>query len=183
MVRSKNKFELKKEIMIKLKVILIALITIVIGACAQEKTVFPQEALSAKLMSLKGENINLDAVLDKHHGKTIVLDIWASWCGDCIKGLPLVKELQKQTKSDDLVYVFLSVDRKEESWKKAITKRNIVGDHYLVSSGSMKGTLGKSIDLDWIPRYMVIGKDGSIKLYKAIKANDSKILEAIKADK
>ena len=169
--------------MIKFKVVLIALVAIVISACAQEKTAFPQEALSAKLISLNGENVNLDTVLEKHKGKTILLDIWASWCGDCIKGLPLVKELQAQTKSDDLVYVFLSVDRKEESWKKAITKRNIIGDHYLVASKSMKGALGKAIDLDWIPRYMVIGKDGSIKLYKAIKANDPKVLEAIKADR
>ncbi|PHS05897.1 MAG: alkyl hydroperoxide reductase [Kordia sp.] len=169
--------------MMKFKIVLIALVVIVISACAQEKTIFPQEALSAKLMSLKGENVTLEDVLKKHQGKTIVLDIWASWCSDCIKGLPLVKALQEQTKSDDLEYVFLSVDRKLDKWKSAIDKRNIIGDHYLVSSGSMKGSLGKSIDLDWIPRYMVIGKDGSIKLYKAIKANDAKILEAIKADK
>lgn len=169
--------------MMKFKIVLIAFVAIVISACAQEKTAFPQEALSAKLLSLKGENVTLEDVLKKHHGKTIVLDIWASWCSDCIKGLPLVKALQKQTKSDDLEYVFLSVDRKQDKWKTAIDKRNIVGDHYLVTSGSMKGALGKSIDLNWIPRYMVIGKDGSIKLYNAIKADDSKILEAIKADK
>ncbi len=169
--------------MMKFKIVLIALATLVISACAQEKTAFPQEALSAKLMSLKGDNVTLDDVLKKHQGKTIVLDIWASWCSDCIKGLPLVKALQEETKSDDLEYVFLSVDRKQDKWKTAIDKREIVGDHYLITSGSMKGALGKSIDLNWIPRYMVVGKDGSIKLYKAIKANDSKILEAIKADK
>lgn len=171
----------------KIIIALIAISTIIISACAQEKkelpTVFPQEALSAKLMSIAGENLTLKTVLEKHKGKTIVIDIWASWCGDCIKGLPLVKELQTKVKSDDLEFVFLSVDRKEQNWKNAITKRNIVGDHYLVSSKSMKGALGKSIDLDWIPRYMVIGKNGNIKLYKAVKANDSRILEAIKADK
>jgi len=167
----------------KFKIALIALITIVISACAQEKTIFPQEALSAKLTSLTGENATLESVLESHKGKTIVLDIWASWCGDCLKGLPLVKKLQEQTKSDDVVYVFLSVDKKQKSWKAAIEKRNIVGNHFLVSSGSMKGALGKSIDLDWIPRYMVVGKDGTIKLYKAVKANDSRILDAIKVDR
>jgi len=167
----------------KFKMALIALITIVISACAQEKTIFPQEALSAKLTSLAGEEATLESVLESHKGKTIVLDIWASWCGDCLKGLPLVKKLQEQTKSDDVVYLFLSVDQKQKNWKVAIEKRNIVGNHFLVSSGSMKGALGKSIDLDWIPRYMVVGKDGTIKLYKAVKANDSRILDAIKADK
>ena len=167
----------------KFKIALIALIAIIVSACAQDKVAFPQEALSAKLTSLDGKNATLESVLESHKGKTIVLDIWASWCGDCLKGLPLVKELQEQTKSDDVVYVFLSVDKKQNSWKSAIEKRNIVGNHFLVSSGSMKGTLGKSIDLDWIPRYMVVGKDGTIKLYKSVKANDSRILNAIKADK
>ena len=166
----------------KLKIVLIALVAIVMSACAQEKTAFETTTLSEKFMALDGTEVTLQNILDKHKGKTIVIDVWASWCSDCLKGLPLVKELQEKTAADDLVYVFLSVDKKKESWKAAITKRNINGDHYFVPTG-MKGSFGKAINLDWIPRYMVVGKDGSIKLYKAIKANDSKILEAINADK
>ena len=166
----------------KLKIVLIALVAIVMSACAQEKTAFETTTLLEKFMALDGTEVSLQNILDKHKGKTIVIDVWASWCSDCLKGLPLVKELQEKTAADDLVYVFLSVDKKKESWKAAITKRNINGDHYFVPTG-MKGSFGKAINLDWIPRYMVVGKDGSIKLYKAIKANDSKILEAINADK
>ena len=167
----------------KLKIVLAAFIAIVISACAQEQTTaFETTTLSEKFMTLDGTEVTLQNILDKHKGKTVVIDVWASWCGDCLKGLPLVKELQEKTVSDDLAYVFLSVDKKKESWKAAITKRNINGDHYFVPTG-MKGSFGKAINLDWIPRYMVVGKDGSIKLYKAIKANDSKILEAIYADK
>ena len=166
----------------KFKIALMALITIIVSACAQDEVAFPPEALSAKLTSLDGGNTTLESVLENYKGKTVVIDVWASWCGDCLKSLPLVKELQEKTISDDLVYVFLSVDKKQANWKAAIKKRNIVGDHYFLPSG-MKGVFGEAIDLDWIPRYMVIGKDGTIKLYKAIKANDSKILEAIKEDK
>lgn len=166
----------------KLKIVLIALVAIVMSVCAQEKTAFETTTLSEKFMALDGSEVTLQNILDKHKGKTVVIDVWASWCSDCLKGLPLVKELQEKTAADDLVYVFLSVDKKKESWKAAITKRNINGDHYFVPTG-MKGSFGKAINLDWIPRYMVVGKDGSIKLYKAIKANDSKILEAINADK
>ena len=76
---------------------------------------------------------------------------------------------------------FLSLDKKKANWKAAIDKRKIKGDHYFITSG-WEGPIGKSVDLDWIPRYMVVGKDGKIKLYKAIKANDEKILETVKAD-
>lgn len=173
--------------MMKFKILLIAFLTVVLSARAQEKTIFPKEALTAKLENTKGRQVTLATVLDKHKGKTIVLDVWASWCSDCIKGLPLLQELQKKTEKNDVVYVFLSVDRKQDRWKKAIKERNIVGDHYFVNSnlknGGMKGALGKAIDLNWIPRYMVVGKNGTIKLYNAIKADDKKIIEAINADK
>ena len=42
-----------------------------------------------------------------------------------------------------------------------------------------KGAFGTFLDLDWIPRYMVIDKQGNIKLFKATKATDIKIIEAI----
>jgi hypothetical protein len=44
----------------------------------------------------------------------------------------------------------------------------------------MKGVFGQSIDLDWIPRYMVIDQTGKIALYKAIEADDAKIAAVIK---
>ena len=43
----------------------------------------------------------------------------------------------------------------------------------------MKSEFGKAIDLDWIPRYMVIDQKGQIALYNAIDANDKKISETI----
>jgi hypothetical protein len=52
------------------------------------------------------------------------------------------------------------------------------GEHFWVEEG-MKGVFGKSIDLDWIPRYMVVDQRGNIALYKAIEANDPKLAEAI----
>lgn len=165
----------------KLKIIIIAFISLISCSNTTPKTEFPKEALADKLLALDGSETTLGEVLERYKGRTVVIDIWASWCGDCIKGLPLVKALQEQTKEDNIKYLFLSLDKKQSAWKNAIKKRNIDGDHYFIPSG-WKGPIGNAVDLDWIPRYMVVGKDGKIKLYKAVKANDIKILEAIKAD-
>jgi hypothetical protein len=43
----------------------------------------------------------------------------------------------------------------------------------------MKGKFGKSIKLDWIPRYMIIDKNGKIALYKATESTDPKIEETL----
>jgi hypothetical protein len=91
--------------------------------------------------------------------------------------MPKVKALQKE--NPDLVYLFLSMDKSYEKWKIGIDKYNVKGEHYLVTDG-MKGVFGKSIDLDWIPIYMVVDKTGKIALYKAIEADDETLITIIK---
>jgi hypothetical protein len=44
----------------------------------------------------------------------------------------------------------------------------------------MKGSFGKSIDLDWIPRYIVIDKKGKVVLYRAIESDFEKIETELK---
>jgi len=77
------------------------------------------------------------------------------------------------------VFLFLSLDKTTENWKKAIKTFKIKGEHYYIASG-WKGDFCSSIDLDWIPRYIVINPEGEIALYKAIKADDSRIESILK---
>ena len=44
----------------------------------------------------------------------------------------------------------------------------------------MKGNFGKSINLDWIPRYILIDKTGTVAKYKAIEANDEALISLLK---
>lgn len=44
----------------------------------------------------------------------------------------------------------------------------------------MKGKFGKAIDLDWIPRYIVIDKKGKIAIYRAIETDFDKINATLK---
>ena len=143
---------------------------------AQEKT-FTTEALNDVFLTTEEKEITFFEILDIHKGKTIFIDIWAGWCSDCIKGMPKVKKLQKKNKN--IVFLYLSLDKSTEKWKKAIKTFDVTGEHYYIKSG-WKGGFCSSIDLDWIPRYMVVNPEGEIVLYKAIKADDEKISEALK---
>jgi len=130
----------------------------------EEPVVFSKEALQDVLLTTEGEAITFQNILDNHKGKTILIDVWASWCGDCLKSLPKVKEEQK--KYPNVEFVFLSLDKKIKSWKKGIKKYEISGHHYYLKSG-WKGSLGNFLNLDWIPRYMVIDKNQNIKVFYA----------------
>ena len=91
--------------------------------------------------------------------------------------MPKVKALQKQY--PNATYLFLSLDKKQTVWKKGIKKYKVTGEHYFMQSG-WDGAFGAFVNLDWIPRYMVVDSNGNIKLFKATKANDKAIAKALK---
>jgi len=138
---------------------------------------FSEEALNNTFITLQGESVTFQSILDRYKGRTILLDIWASWCRDCIVGLSNLKKVQKD--NPDVVYLFLSLDKSQQSWKNGIDKYGIVGAHYFMQSG-WEGDFGSFVDLDWIPRYMVINPEGTIALFRAIKANDPEIAKHLK---
>ena len=158
------------------KIIYIAFICLCITSCeAQpEPKQFSQEALNATFIDIEDESVTFQKILDANKGQTVLIDIWASWCRDCIVGLPDLKALQDEYK--DVTYVFLSMDKTQKSWKNSIKKYDIIGEHYFMPSG-WKGPFSDFLDLDWVPRYMVIDAESNIKLFRAIKASDPKIKE------
>ncbi|MBD0778008.1 TlpA family protein disulfide reductase [Maribacter sp. ANRC-HE7] len=159
--------------------ILITFLTVLLTR-AQEHT-FSQAALNDSLVSLIGDKVTFDSLIKAHKGKTILLDIWASWCKDCVVGMPTVKKLKEEF--PEIAFVYISLDRNAASWKKGIKRFGISnGSHFWASEG-WKSDLFKDIDLDWIPRYMVLDAQGNIKLYKAIKASDKEIVKQLRKSK
>ncbi len=140
-------------------------------------TQFSEEALKDMLIGLDDSKLTFREVLYNNKGKKIFIDVWASWCKDCIVGFPKVKEIQKEF--PEVVYVFLSTDRSNPSWKRAISKYNLKGLHYNLPKGMNEGDFVDFLNSNWMPRYMVVDETGKISLYKATKATDKKIIEAL----
>lgn len=146
-------------------------------SCANDqKTSFSQEALSETLLTTEGSQLAFQDVLQKQEGKTVVIEVWASWCGDCIKAMPKIKELQAN--NPDVAFIFISMDKTADKWKIGIDKHELKGDHYMAND-QMKGVFANAIDLDWIPRYIIVDKTGKIALYRAIETDFDKINETL----
>lgn len=161
------------------KIVLLLLIVTISVSCskAQDKTSFSEKAMSEIMIDKEGNEVPYSKIIDQYKGKKVVIDVWASWCGDCVAGMPRVKELQSTY--PDVIFLFLSLDRDFNSWKKGVKKYKLKGEHYYVPAG-WKSDFNKSIELDWIPRYMVVASTGEIVLYNAKVATDTKLEEAIK---
>jgi len=84
-----------------------------------------------------------------------------------------------QADNPNVDYVFISMDKSFEKWQAGIEKHELKGYHYWATDG-MKGEFGKSINLDWIPRYIILDKKGKIIIYRAIETDFDKINEQLK---
>ena len=146
----------------------------------QAQTEFSTESLNAILIDTENQAISFEEILKQNKGKTVVIEVWASWCSDCIKSMPQVKDLKE--KFPEVTFVNLSCDKTFEAWKSGIEKHEVTGENYLIKDG-MKGEFGTSIKLDWIPRFIVINKEGKIVLFRVIEKDFNKIIESIETSK
>ena len=164
-----------------MKKIALSFILAIIGfGCSNaQKTEFNKESLDKKLTTTDNTEISFETVLKNQRGKVTVIEIWASWCSDCVKAMPKVKEMQANNPNVD--YVFISMDKAFDKWKTGIEKHELTGKHYWVNDPKMmKGEFGKSIDLDWIPRYIILDKNAKIVTYRAIETDFEQINTTLK---
>lgn len=152
----------------RLKLVALVVAFIAFNCTSQVPTTFSEKALNDTFITLEGESIPFKQILEEHKGKTILIDVWASWCKDCITGLPKVKELQET--NQEIAFVFLSLDKSIPKWKNGIEKYQLEGNHYFMQSG-WKGDFGKFLKLNWIPRYLVVDANQNISVYKEIEVN------------
>ncbi|SFI07938.1 TlpA family protein disulfide reductase [Halpernia frigidisoli] len=141
------------------------------------KTGFSKEALAQTITMQDGKKTTMSKILAKHKGKIVLVDLWASWCGDCVKAMPEAEKLKE--KNPDIDFIYLSLDRKEDSWKNGIVKHKISGSENYWFADGWKNEFNNYIDLNWIPRYMVINQKGKIAKYYAIVPQDPEIQKTI----
>ncbi len=163
--------------MIKIFLFFFLFLVVLVGCNFQSQTAFSEEVLNDSFLDFNNKQIELKEILNNNKGQKILINAWASWCRDCVAGFPNLKEFQKNNPT--VKYVFLSTDRSVFSWKKAIKKYNIKGEHYFMKNG-LNSDFGDFLNSNWIPRYLVVNENGAISLFKAKKITDKRIVEALK---
>lgn len=97
-------------------------------------------------------------------GKYVVLDFWASWCPDCRKDMPKMKELYEKY-GNKVVFVGVSLDTDAEKWTKYVSDNGL--DWIQLSElkkWKKETTVPDAYNVNWIPSTYIIDKKGKIVL-------------------
>jgi thiol-disulfide isomerase/thioredoxin len=121
---------------------------------------------------LDGEKV----LVSQFQGKVIVVSFWATWCGYCMKELPILEGMQKVAGRDNLEVIavntedgdtFRRVSRKLKDWTMGLAFD--------------PGKVGaKAYGVSGIPHLVIIGRDGHI--VQVYRGYGEETLERIVAD-
>lgn len=102
--------------------------------------------------------------LSSFHGKVVVVSFWATWCGYCMKEMPILAGLQIQANEHQLPLQVISIDSKE-SHSTFITSAKMIRKRLpnLVLSWDRDGRIGEPYGAGKvIPVMVMLHKDGTV---------------------
>ena len=111
----------------------------------------------------------IDALGDKHpvsdfRGRCVVLDFFATWCGDCRKDLPEMKKLFQKYDMEGVEFIGISFDTDSEVLQNFMDKEQI---HWRVLSELKKmkdSQMAQDYHIQWIPTMYLLDTEGRVAL-------------------
>ena len=101
--------------------------------------------------------------LEDLKGKVVYVDVWATWCGPCLREIPALKILEADYHNKNIAFVSLSIDEKKDynKWRTMITEKNLDGIQ-LMADNDWKSKFVIDYGIKGIPRFIIIDTKGNI---------------------
>ena len=120
--------------------------------------------------------------LDSFKGKYVYIDVWATWCGPCIREIPSLQKLEKEYHNKNIEFVSISTDesrRSGGSWEAAEKKwRDFVKAKQMRGVQLWAGqdfSFQQAYQIAGIPRFILIDPQGNIVEANAPRPSDPRL--------
>ena len=122
--------------------------------------------------------------IDDFRGRCLVLDFFASWCGDCRKDMPEMKRLYAQYDIQGVDFIGISFDTDADKLQEYMDKEQMPW-RVLSELEKMKDSkMAKDYHIQWIPTMYLLDTEGHVVLATVeIEKLKAKLEELKKANK
>ena len=112
-----------------------------------------------KLTSLNNDTLNIKDLYKQ--ADYIVVDIWATWCGPCLKEHPEYERIAGKSKKN-IKFIGLSIDENQTNWTKHLKDHPKKYENYWVDKAEIK-VIHDTLGIQSYPTYLIINtKTGNL---------------------
>lgn len=91
-------------------------------------------------------------------GKLLILNFWATWCPPCVEETPRLSRLQEILAKDGVVILAVSIDKKEETYKKFVDRFQVK----FATAWDPDARISASFGTYRFPESYVINREGKV---------------------
>lgn len=118
--------------------------------------------------------------LESLKGKYVYIDVWATWCGPCIREIPSLKKFEEDYKDKNIQVVSISIDEPKnyDKWKKMVDDKNL-GGIQLIADNNWNSKFVTDYAILGIPRFILVDPAGNIVAADAPRPSDPKLRKMV----
>ncbi|WP_299113702.1 TlpA disulfide reductase family protein [uncultured Winogradskyella sp.] len=115
--------------------------------------------------------------LEDLKGKYVYIDVWATWCGPCIREIPSLKEVEKQFHGKNIAFVSTSIDKAaaHNKWVEMVKDKEL-GGVQLMADKDWNSQFVQDYAIEGIPRFILIDPNGNIISADAPRPSSPKLV-------
>jgi len=112
---------------------------------------------TGSFLTMAGETVHLS----DYEGKTLFINLWATWCPPCRAEMPHISELYKKVKDEDNIeFLMIALDKDFNKSKKYIADKGFTFPVLHAHKG-----LNNTLQSQSIPTTLVISPEGKVVFY------------------
>lgn len=116
--------------------------------------------------------------LNDLQGKYVYIDVWATWCGPCLKEVPSLKKVENNYHDKNITFLSVSIDKDKDhdKWLKMIKDKELGGVQVLADN-EWQSKFVQDYSIKGIPRFILLDPKGKIVTATAPRPSDPKLID------